>query len=205
MNIENLTDEELCSLIQKNENEDKALSELSKRHINLVSHIANRVMKKEELFLKKIEIIERSKYFIYLVAKKYNKSKKTKFSTLLGNEVKWACYNIFNDKKNNRIQNIEITPATTPACESFIEDFDKDDLLSFIFKSINKTKDKRVKKIFKLRYKEGLENKVMPWRLISKEVGISIQGCINLHNQTIKKLKRVINNEQSYSNWQFNS
>jgi hypothetical protein len=65
-----------------------------------------------------------------------------------------------------------------------------------LFKRINEYlenhKDQRVKKIFDLRYFSYKDNKIKPWRLIHKEIGMSIQGCINLHKKTIKELRRIV-------------
>jgi hypothetical protein len=56
--------------------------------------------------------------------------------------------------------------------------------------------DKRIKKIFDMRYVIGEKNSVMPWRKICKEVDLSIQGCINVHDRGLKiirdKLKREL-------------
>ena len=50
-------------------------------------------------------------------------------------------------------------------------------------------KDKRVEKIFEMRYITGERNRVMPWKKISEELNMSIQGCINIHNSAIEKFK----------------
>ena len=55
--------------------------------------------------------------------------------------------------------------------------------------SLNKEKDVRVKKIIDMRY-NGPHNKLTPWRIIANELEMSIQGCINIHNRFINKLKK---------------
>ena len=52
---------------------------------------------------------------------------------------------------------------------------------------LNYISDKRIAKIFKLRYSE--KNKKMPWSKIAKSLKISTQTAINLHNKTLKVLK----------------
>ena len=37
--------------------------------------------------------------------------------------------------------------------------------------------------------KLGEKNKVMPWKKISEELNMSIQGCINIHNSAVEKFK----------------
>jgi DNA-directed RNA polymerase specialized sigma subunit len=59
-----------------------------------------------------------------------------------------------------------------------------------LFKNcLKKEKDERVKKIIDLRY-EVDNNKLTPWRKIAKELDMSIQGCINIHNRFINKVKK---------------
>ena len=41
-----------------------------------------------------------------------------------------------------------------------------------------------------MRYLNG-KKKLTPWRKIAKELDLSIQGCINIHNSTFKKLKKT--------------
>ena len=66
------------------------------------------------------------------------------------------------------------------------------EILDKVMKIVDTVPDDRIKTIFKLRYVEGKGNKVMPWKLISKSVGLSIQGCINAHNSMLKNIKEMI-------------
>ena len=63
-----------------------------------------------------------------------------------------------------------------------------------LFKSCLKEEpDNRVKKIVDLRYNTD-NSKVRAWRVIAKEMGMSIQGCINIHNKFIQKVKQKTQN-----------
>ena len=57
---------------------------------------------------------------------------------------------------------------------------------------LDKEKDKRVKKIIDIRY-NTTNNKLVPWRVVAKELDMSIQGCINIHNKFITKVKNELN------------
>jgi hypothetical protein len=59
-----------------------------------------------------------------------------------------------------------------------------------IFSSIDLIKDKRVKKIFKMRYKNN--KKLTPWKKIAKKLDLSIQGCINIHNKHLTEIKKYV-------------
>ena len=56
-------------------------------------------------------------------------------------------------------------------------------------KCLKEEKDERVKKIIDMRY-GSCDNKVTPWRFIAEELEMSIQGCINVHNRFINKVKK---------------
>ena len=60
---------------------------------------------------------------------------------------------------------------------------------------IKKNPDARVEKIFNMRYIIGSKNRVMPWNKIGKELNLSIQGCINIHNSAIKQVKQELSKE----------
>jgi hypothetical protein len=69
------------------------------------------------------------------------------------------------------------------------------EVLSKIMNMVNKDPDNRVSKIFKMRYIEGHKNTVMPWNKICKPLKLSIQGCINIHDKTISKIKKELKGE----------
>ena len=41
-----------------------------------------------------------------------------------------------------------------------------------------------------MRYKDGVRNKLTPWKKIAKKLKLSIQGCINIHEKFIKEIKK---------------
>ena len=127
---------------------------------------------------------------IYSSALSYNPDKKTKFSTHLANQTKWRCLNLLNKKKRNKEFFInDEKNYTEPSCESFVGDINKQEAFSLLENSLKKEKDLRVKKIIDMRY-NGPHNKLTPWRIIAEELKMSIQGCINIHNRFIDKLKQ---------------
>ena len=52
--------------------------------------------------------------------------------------------------------------------------------------------DERVKKIIDIRY-NTTNNKLVPWRVVAEKLDMSIQGCINIHNKFIKKVRNELN------------
>jgi len=42
-----------------------------------------------------------------------------------------------------------------------------------------------------MRYFNTKNKKLTPWKKISKEIGLSVQGCINIHNNFIEKIRKT--------------
>jgi hypothetical protein len=130
-------------------------------------------------------------YYIYLSAKDFNETKGAKFSSYLGNRARWASLNAIN--KSNKMPREQFKQAEDLREKS--EDLDlyesiasKEALEMFFNK--DKTPD-RIIKIFKLRYLDGDRNKLMSWKRIGEKVGLSIQGCINIHDNYLNKINKT--------------
>ena len=63
---------------------------------------------------------------------------------------------------------------------------------------INSHPDKRVEKIFNMRYIIGTRNKVMPWKDIGNKMELSIQGCINIHNSAVDHVRQELKGELNF-------
>jgi hypothetical protein len=57
--------------------------------------------------------------------------------------------------------------------------------------ALSEENDPRVTKIIDIRYNTD-NNKLTPWRLVAKQLDMSIQGCINLHAKFIEKVKHKL-------------
>tara|TARA_R110000824_G_scaffold21832_3_gene80979 strand:+ start:659 stop:1264 length:606 start_codon:yes stop_codon:yes gene_type:complete len=189
--FQELTDHELISNIKKNVDTDTSLKELVTRHSGIYITMVNSYVPQTNIFTNKEELIDDKEYNIYQAALKYDPTRQTKFSTYLGNETKWMCLNIYNKKrKHPEIASDELFLELHhyEATDTHEEEL-KNELFSKVIELIQEYPDDRITQIFNMRYIEGSKNKVMPWRRVSEEVDMSIQGCINIHNTTIKKLK----------------
>ena len=54
---------------------------------------------------------------------------------------------------------------------------------------MEKETDDRVRKIIDKRYNVD-NHKLRPWKIIAEELGMSIQGCINIHNKFLTKINK---------------
>ncbi len=187
--INNLEDFQLVENIKTNKKAETSLQELIGRHTGIYLDIVNKYTQNGNT-TNKLDLIDEKDYNIYQAALKYKSDRGTKFPTFLGNETKWICLNKYNKKKKEPQLSIEdIKEADILNTKN--EKIKKEDLEVFTeaIKFSKKHKDKRVEKIFEMRYITGEKNKVMPWKKISEELNMSIQGCINIHNSAVEKFK----------------
>lgn len=197
MEINSLSDKELVCNLQVGVNPEESLGELVQRHSGIFITMVNNYSPTHTsgIVSNRRELLKDRDYYIYKAAIKYDENRNTKFSTHLGNETRWLCLNIYNKNKNSKEVNLDT--ANIQNKERSVPDENKVDLeiLSKIMSMINKDPDNRVSKIFRMRYIEGQKNTVMPWNKICKPLKLSIQGCINIHDKAINKIKKQLKGE----------
>jgi len=182
----------LISKIQQ-ENDEQSLIELINRHSGIYTSMVGRFASGKTTILDKDLIMEDKNFTIYSSALKFDASRETKFSTYLANETKWKCLNTINKlKKRKEVYINDDLNFTEPFCEDFIGEIDREEALEGFKNLLKKENDERVKKIIDMRYNSD-NNKLIAWKIIAKEMGMSIQGCINIHNKFINKHQKELN------------
>ena len=184
-------DQELIDNIKNHEDVTNSLGELVNRHSGIYFDIVSRYVPATSIYCDRQELFDDKDFNIYNAALKYNPDKGAKFSTFLGNETKFVCLNAYNKAKKKPL----ITKA--PEDLDFIEKSDESTIIDTVLLQEIKTliknnADPRVAKIFDMRYNDGIGNKTLPWNQIAPHVGLSIQGCINVHDMEINNLKRKL-------------
>ena len=196
MKYSKLSDEELVGNIKRSINSESSLQELVNRHSGIyLDMVHNYTPKYHATTLN--EMIRDKEYQIYISALNFDPNKGAKFSTYLGNQTRWKCLNQYNKSKREPVVSIE--DQSLDFFNSKIENNDEsvsyNDVFNKIIEYALTHPDVRVGKIFQMRYVEGKRNNVMPWKKISENLKMSIQGCINIHNSTINNLKQKFNRE----------
>lgn len=195
INLKDQDDFFLVNLVKNGKKVEQCLPILIERHSALCVDVINGYMSRSPFQTLRQELVNEKDYVIYKSALKFNPLKKTKFSSFLANEMKWTCLNSYNKVKKEK---------SFPANEEVINyltykhndaKVDRNDFFRFIIDKFNSHPDARVGKIFKLRYIEGKNNTVMPWKSISEKLGMSIQGCINIHDLALNNMKNRIRKE----------
>lgn len=199
-NHKNMTDSELIFGMKNTNDSGECLMELVSRHSGIFMTMVHNYLPNS--FSNgpsyRSELIDDKNYYIYQAAMKYDEDRNTKFSTYLGNETRWMCLNLYNKNKNKTMKEVGLDCLSTNDITS--EDNIKSlsinkEMLDKILNIVDNYRDSRISKIFKLRYLNSEGNKVMPWKNIGSELNLSIQGCINIHNKAIKKIKKQLEKE----------
>lgn len=184
--------------IQAEKNVELNLSKIIDKHSGIFIEMVKHYVPENSEYSNRDDLLSEKDYHIYKAIKSFDFSKNVKFVTHLGNQAKYLCLNTYNKNKKKpeiNCEEIKLDWISFLSEEEHMSNIIKSDSKE-LFKKINnyleKHKDERVKKIFKLRYFSYRDNKIKPWRLIYREIGMSIQGCINLHKKTIKELRRIV-------------
>ena len=170
---------------------NESLKELINRHSPLCFDIYKKyssAMQSSGVCL--ADIYGEKDYIVYKSAISFDPTKKTKFSTWLGNQVRYYCLNLINNNKYIRVDDENL--------DFFVDQKTEEDRkevrgeVDYIFNLLEQLQDQRIKKIFKLRYFHGSKKK-MPWVKVAKILEVSTQTAINLHNKgaeiVCKKIK----------------
>lgn len=184
--------------IQAEKNVESNLSKIIDKHSGIFIEMVKHYVPENSEYSNRDDLLSEKDYHIYKAIKSFDFSKNVKFVTHLGNQAKYLCLNTYNKNKKKpeiNCEEIKLDWISFLSEEEHMSNIIKTDSKE-LFKKINnyleKHKDERVKKIFELRYFSYKDNKIKPWRLIYREIGMSIQGCINLHKKTIKELRRIV-------------
>jgi len=181
------------SLIKKikNKNCSDSFVQLTERHAKLFYSICNKyvaVQKHDEIHL--------DLNFVFLKSiNSYNKDKKTKFSTWLGNCTRYHCLNYtkveskYVDHENEEASQLLFN---TKSMENYNNDKLKVDI-DHIFSTLDDLKDKRIPKIFRMRYLH-IGKKRPTWKKIGERFNLTSQTIINLHGKGRAVIKKSLSN-----------
>jgi len=205
--INNQSDVKLTENLKNNVEPEASLRELVDRHSGIFLDIINNYVPNNSPTCHKQDIIDELEYYVYNAGLKYDQTRGAKFSTFLGNEAKWLCLNQHHKNKKYLL-------ASSTESEFIFENkcVDTEDekkphlnetLLVKIFEIIDAHPDERVRRIFKLRYVDPEFNKLTPWQKIGKELKMSIQGCINIHNSAITVIRKGLKHNEFDSRYSY--
>jgi len=178
------TDQFLVTKIKK-EGCNRSIETLIERHSKLYYSICNKYYHAGHV----AEVYSDKHFVIYRAIQNYNPDRKTKFSTWLGNMTKYHCLN--KTKKEAQYIPTEDKDLAYFLKDKALEKFDRQKIkeeVDYIFEVLDSVKDKRISKIFKMRYLSS--DPKMTWKKIALEFRLTPQTIINLHGKGKKILKK---------------
>lgn len=177
-----MLDTELVQNIKNNIDIEESIKELLSFHSGLINKISGKYIQPLASSGSSIEEIQKEKeYIIYKAALMFKENKNVKFSSYLGSFVRWYCLNRIN--RNDDWKFISDEPFNNIAEEKI-----DTTTLEYVKNLLNNIEDKKVKKVFELRYFSG--SKLLAWNKIGKLMdGISGQTANNWYRKGIKLLR----------------
>lgn len=182
----------------KKDNCSESLKQLENMHGGLCVKIIKKYL--NQLNDKNFSIDDMLKdkvYVVYQSALSFDPKRNIKYSTWLGNQIRYFCLNTLNKNKNNLcldnekikylVEKKQIEESNTQMDQS---------KLDYIFDIIHNMKDKRIEKIFKMRYFDS--KKLKAWNEIGKKLHISTQTAINIHNKALEFLNKKITSKNLF-------
>jgi DNA-directed RNA polymerase specialized sigma subunit len=130
---------------------------------------------------------------IHEAAFTYNPTYKCKFSTWLGNRVRYKCLKEIN-KRNRSPKLVQVQDNELyNLLENYGANIPNEDFSTYVLTILEGLHDKRIKKIFEYRY-----FKDWTFTKIGQKMKLSGQAVINLHNLGTKLLKaKILNGDES--------
>jgi RNA polymerase sigma factor (sigma-70 family) len=196
--IKDKGDNELILEIKKSGCND-SFKELTSRHSNLYYKICQKylpVLKRMGAHTE--DIFNDVDYVFFKCLNSFDPSKNTKFSTWLGNYARYNCLNHINtQKKHGTCEELDHESTINDQIykEEYVEDASG---VEYIYSILSKLKDKRIIKVYEMRYEKNGEKKAT-WSEIAGEMSISTQTAINLHSRGRNMLAKKLRNKKSYN------
>jgi hypothetical protein len=190
------SDLDLVDNLKHNINIQDSLYELINRHSGIFYDMVNNYTMSFKNTYYREEIKDDIEFLFYRTCLRYNQERGTKFSTFLGNETKYHCLNFYNKNKKYYLPQEKEIPALEFEKANTKDMFVDPNTVDKIFGILKKHPDERVKQIFEMRYLDPDYNKLTPWREVGKKLNLSIQGCINIHNQALPYIRKHLSKHE---------
>ena len=190
-----LKDETLIKKVINNQCND-SLKELVDRHGGMIFNIGKKYCNSCNLDIN--ELNDNKYWIIFNAAKSYNSEKGSKFSTWLGNQIRFFCLNFKN-------KNSKLVPIEDQHLEFFINDLQKHnknnqkELVHTIIDLFNDISDPNTKNAIYYRYFYDKE-RILNYSEIAEILKVTPQTVLNWHNKFINFAKKKLTNKSIFSN-----
>lgn len=189
--MDNLKDETLIkNVINKQCNE--SLKELVNRHSGIIFNIGKKYCSSCNLDIS--ELNDNRYWIVFNAAKTFNDTKGSKFSTWLGNQVRFFCLNYKN-------KNSKLIPIENEHLEFFINNFSKNnekvnqkEVIHTIIDLFNQISDPNTKNAIYYRYFYNKE-RILNYSEIADILKVTPQTVLNWHNKFVDFAKKKLTNK----------
>jgi RNA polymerase sigma factor (sigma-70 family) len=189
--MDNLKDDTLIkNVINKQCNE--SLKELVNRHSGIIFNIGKKYCSSCNLDIS--ELNDNRYWIVFNAAKTFNDTKGSKFSTWLGNQVRFFCLNYKN-------KNSKLIPIENEHLEFFINNFSKNDekvnqkeVIHTIIDLFNQISDPNTKNAIYYRYFYNKE-RILNYSEIADILKVTPQTVLNWHNKFVDFAKKKLTNK----------
>lgn len=170
---------------------NNSIKELVDRHSGIIFNIGKKYCKNCNLDLQ--ELHDNRYWIVYNAVKSFDPKKGSKFSTWLGNQIRFFCLNYRN-------KNSKLIPIEDSALEFFInqnskiENNNKKEVISNIIDLFNQISDSNTKKAIYYRYFYD-QNRILNYAEIAKILNVTPQTVLNWHNKFINFAKKKLTNK----------
>lgn len=183
--VETSIDTQLVRKVQQFQDND-SLMELANKHLPLCISVYQKYLPAMMSLGLSVEDIQADRLkIVWDACKSYNEAKNTKFSSWLGNHIRFQCLREMN-KKNKSPKLVHIEDSQNLLKDKSTKS--SPEYLDYIVDILNTLSDKRIKKIFELKYSE----KELNFAQIGAVLNLSSFRVNQLHNIGIERIKNKL-------------
>lgn len=174
----------------KTTGDSEAMSQLLNNHTGIFLQVLDRSLPNDIFATQKEDFKNERAFHLYDAVMKYKPESNMKFSTYLGQTIKWKCLTLKNrgpDKDTVFIDSLDVPPA-----EKEPEDHSNKFKIESIFQFAENYPNELARKIVDYRYNSASK---ISWKQIAKKLDISVSWATLIHGQFIKDAKAFFSSQ----------
>lgn len=179
----------------KETGDSAAMSQLIAQSSGVFLQVLERSLSSEQFPTQKADFSREKDYFIYQAALNYKPDSNMKFSTYLGQTIKWKCLTM--RKRGQDKDTVFIDSLDTPPAEKEPDDHSSKFKIEQIFQYAENYPNELAREIVKLRYNSGTK---IGWKQVAKKLDISVSWATLVHSQFIKDAKAYFSDAEGLLN-----
>lgn len=188
--MKHLKDEKLIKNV-KNKNCNESLKELVNRHGGMIFSIGKKYC--PSCFLDLNDLNDNKYWIIFNAIQSFDTKKGSKFSTWLGNQVRFFCLNHKN--KNTKLISVEDNSLEFIINNSLKDNqSNKKEIIDIIIDLFNQISDPNTKNAIYYRYFYN-KDRILNYSEIAKILEVTPQTVLNWHNKFINFAKKKLTNK----------